>query len=118
MAGLDSTAGLPALALLCLAGAMESQFHTPVWFVALGPMAKIRTAQSFTKLWDSHRRRTLPGTTRASVFGWIWLKAMGQPMAITSNEELKFSKRFSDFFLVSLGNPRKNAAKSAPISQH
>src|SRR5438093_3657024 len=74
MASLDGAPGLPAVTLLRLAIAMEPQFHPPVCFAPFGSVAKARTAQSFTKLWDSRWRRTLPGTTRASLFRRIWLK--------------------------------------------
>ena len=60
LAGLDSAAGLCAVALLRLAGAVGPQFHPPLRFDPLGPLAKMGFAQSLRKLWDSQRRRALP----------------------------------------------------------
>ena len=117
MASLDGATGLPAVTLLLLAIAMEPQFHPPVCFAPFGSVAKARIAQSFTKLWDSHWRRTFLGTTRTSLFGRLWLKLWDSQFLFEAINGQILKTLFPTSLLASLGNPRENATESLPIGQ-
>src|SRR6266478_8392431 len=74
LAGVDGPAGVSAVALLRLPQPVGPQLQPAFHAAALGAVAETGTAQPARTLWDSRRRRPLPGHARSGLFARFGMK--------------------------------------------